>query len=37
MITKVTKRVANYGPMVALISATVAFTLFNAMYWGGVL
>lgn len=37
MFAKAKKHVANYAPMVALMSATIAFTMFNAMYWGGVL
>ncbi|EOD79699.1 hypothetical protein D515_01171 [Grimontia indica] len=37
MSNKIAAKISNYAPLFILMGVTTAFTLMNAMYWGGVL
>ncbi|MDD1795333.1 hypothetical protein LRP50_19560 [Enterovibrio sp. ZSDZ42] len=34
---KITAKLSKYAPLFVMMGVTIAFTMINAMYWGGVL
>ena len=34
---KLAAKVSSYGPFLFMVAASIGFTLFNAMYWGGLI